>query len=369
MNSIAARLSPLSLVFLFIFFACSQESGNIEETNLNRPGIIRVTKNLVNFDEQLKELKVIKLESQEENLIGTIDKIVVNRSGIFILDIRNTKSLYHFDAGGRFKYKLSEVGTGPSEFYMPFDFSVNEADGMVYILDIRQRKILKYDLESGIHIGNSSIDFQTKSFAYLNNEQFAFQLDGREFSNDKKEELLIIYDLEEQKTLSSYLPEYATSDYMLSRTYFTHNDNELLYSKSMHDTIYHYTNETFEPKYILDFQGRNIPDAVKSLDMMEARQSLMEGGFYYHNGGFSKVGDKLLFNWLADEEKEYLGYYNFTRQSFINFDFSEMPFKTSFGSYDSFFVSFAYSYDFPPASEYYLADDEQNPYVLLFKLK
>ncbi len=356
------------LVLLVGISGCSGNEPNIDKGKSNEPMVVMVTKDKLDIEGQLEALKVIRLENREESLIGQIDKIIVSKSGIFVLDIRNTKSLFHFDAEGKFKYKLSDVGTGPSEFYLPFDFSINEADGLVYILDVNQRKLMKFDLKNGNHIGNEPIDFQAKSFSHLMDNLFAFQLDARQFSNDKKEKLLIIYDVASQQTISSFLPEYSTADFLPTRTYFTLNDNEVLFSKSMHDTIYQYSEDKFEPSIILDFQGKNVTDEVKSLDMMEARQSFMEGGIYYHNGSFSKSEDKLLFNWL-DDTMEYLGYYNASTQNFYNLSFSEIPIEKAVGVYDNYFVSYANAYDFSVDSEYYLADDDQNPYVLLFKLK
>lgn len=92
------------------------------------------------------DLKLIPLEANANSLVGEVNKIIVQDSLIYLLDIRKTRSLSVFRlADGKFVRKIGNYGKSNSEYIEPTDFAV--AGNQVVILDNRLMKLLVYDLE------------------------------------------------------------------------------------------------------------------------------------------------------------------------------------------------------------------------------
>jgi hypothetical protein len=356
------KINSLLLTFIaFLLFSCSSQKGKNSKIKQ-----INITDKIKEFSQNDLELQVLKLQDTEDNLIGKIDKLIVN-NGIYILDSRLSKSLYKFDMDGKLLFKISDVGSGPGEFYLPFDFDISDSE--IFILDLNQRKILSYDLNDGEFISELRYDFQTMSFAHIKEDIFAFHVDGREFENDLKQPLFWQLDLVENKIIQEAVLEYPHTDYLSTQFDFHRNNGTLIFSKAMHDTVYTIMNNKMVPLFSLSFkQNKPISDEVKSKDMIQARESIINNGLHYHNGGFIKSNNKLLFSWL-DEQEQYVGCYDLKSEEFYNLKFTDLPISKVFTNDNNRFVTSAFGYEFDKSSKYYSDTDYVNPYIIFFSFK
>lgn len=94
----------------------------------------------------IRNLKLIPLEAYSNSLIGEVDKIVVQDSFIYLLDIHRAKSLFVFNLyTGRFIRKIGGYGKSNSEYVEPTDFTVT--GNHVVILDNLSKKLLIFGTE------------------------------------------------------------------------------------------------------------------------------------------------------------------------------------------------------------------------------
>lgn len=115
---------------MLIGTACSESETLVERTSMVFD-TVRVDMNTaksVTIDEGIDSLFIIALESSPEAIFGTIEKLIVSDSLIFIKDNRYSKAIFVFDMAGHFQYKISNVGAGPGEYQDIFDFDVNGED-------------------------------------------------------------------------------------------------------------------------------------------------------------------------------------------------------------------------------------------------
>ena len=84
----------------------------------------------------------IALETTPNNLIGGIDKIVLQNEHIYILD-KKQATIFIFTHNGKYQNKIANQGRAPGEYLSISDFEVY--DSHVYCLSRTNQKIFKYD--------------------------------------------------------------------------------------------------------------------------------------------------------------------------------------------------------------------------------
>ena len=99
------------------------------------------------IEQLFDSLYVVKLETNDNNIIGAIDELTIVNDTIYVLDSWSTKTVCLFDMTGKFIRKIGRVGNGPGEYVEPTSFSVDDKNILIY--DQWQHKGLKYD-----HSGN-----------------------------------------------------------------------------------------------------------------------------------------------------------------------------------------------------------------------
>ena len=79
--------------------------------------------------------RAVSLETHEQSLLGNIESVKLDRRNgdILAADLRASKSLYRFDAEGRFKARYGRPGQGPGEYETLVDFAVMD-DGTTVLL-------------------------------------------------------------------------------------------------------------------------------------------------------------------------------------------------------------------------------------------
>ena len=86
-----------------------------------------------------KAPKTIILETNNDCLIGHINKLQSFDGYIFILDKSIAKSLLIFDRNGRFIRKIGRLGQGPGEYVQLDDFTLDTENGFIFLLDYGER--------------------------------------------------------------------------------------------------------------------------------------------------------------------------------------------------------------------------------------
>jgi hypothetical protein len=86
---------------------------------------------------------IIPLETNDDCLIGAMDKLEIKANRIYIFD-NMSKSIFIFTMDGKFINKINAYGRGPGEYHAISSATVT--DSTIIILDISLRKLLEYSL-------------------------------------------------------------------------------------------------------------------------------------------------------------------------------------------------------------------------------
>jgi len=141
-----ARLVPWVLLTTLMSCRKAPQSG---DTSCLTPATKRLKRILAaapSFERIFAPSDTVRLETDPEALIGTINQVCRHPVGYLILDRMITRQVYLFDHQGRFVRKLGSRGRGPREYRQPRSVWVDQ-EGISYVLDSSLRKILVYDPE------------------------------------------------------------------------------------------------------------------------------------------------------------------------------------------------------------------------------
>lgn len=78
---------------------------NIEVNDLNDNTCISTTKG-----QYFKSFHRVQLESDTNTLVGNIDKVILSKDRIYIMDAKSTKAIFIFDKFGKFVNKITRKG-------------------------------------------------------------------------------------------------------------------------------------------------------------------------------------------------------------------------------------------------------------------
>ncbi|MBW6537757.1 MAG: 6-bladed beta-propeller [Mariniphaga sp.] len=132
---------------VFSFFSC-QMADEKRYVNLN----LTEEPSVLDF---FSEIKVVQLETKEDNLLGVISKVAYYKDRFFILD-GLTQQFFCFDGQGKLKYKISAQGKGPGEYNYITDFTIDPEGERIFILDPVVQKVLLFCLD-GNHLATFSV--------------------------------------------------------------------------------------------------------------------------------------------------------------------------------------------------------------------
>lgn len=265
------------ILIVFLFFTLLSCNSNVNNKNSFKLKTINIeAENITN--ENIKSNKIryaniissksvdyIPLETTKNSLIGKIDKILLIKDRIYILDKKNSKGVFVFNKQGGFLFKIQNQGKGPGEFMKIIDFNYNESSNELEIFDIIKRKILIYNLKG---------EFIKEIEAINSHAFYPIEKNERYFYSKflpNKEDLKLKNNYRLIKTnnkgdiINNFL-SFKNETIFKSRIINTYNSfypikdsKKLLFIESYNNNIYEIDGESLNIKYVLNFNNSNIP--------------------------------------------------------------------------------------------------------------
>ncbi len=223
-------------------------------------------------DSLFKNVSFIKLETNEQCLIASYDKIMLHGDTIFILSRSNVqKAIFAFNISGDFLFKIDSRGRGPGEYQDISDFYINNE--LQYIGVLSYSKIIKYDFKgnyTGITIDLSQhnvlkINYQDGNlYAYAPDAKSRFGNKSLSFAAFDPDGNLLYKDIPEPKNSLHYS--------MNKENYLSNNTTNTFFNPFGNDTIYQIREDFLAPKFILNFGIHHLP--------RDSRDKLLSDGIF-----------------------------------------------------------------------------------------
>lgn len=146
---------------------------NIEVNDLNDNTCISTTKG-----QYFKSFHRVQLESDTNTLVGNIDKVILSKDRIYIMDAKSTKAIFIFDKFGKFVNKITRKGQGPDEYIELLNMFYDEYENTINIISYSgiagRFKIMSFDKEGNILKKQIPVDCHFREVEKLDNENYVF---------------------------------------------------------------------------------------------------------------------------------------------------------------------------------------------------
>jgi hypothetical protein len=198
-----------------------------------------------------KKVKPIPLETTDESLIGYINEFQIFDGKIFIFDRDYAKGVFIFDMDGKFIRQIGRIGQGPGEYVSLSDFTVDEINKEIYLMDRSKNCIVIYDIDTGKYIRCINIS-EWKITNYIQYSNGRLYADANYKSQSEKNYLLHEIDIQSGKYKNSWLPADCNKGWMgtsfFNKFFFYGNHQKSpKYAQLFMDTVYSIEKEGISP--------------------------------------------------------------------------------------------------------------------------
>ncbi len=135
------KILLLSLV-VFCSVSC-REKGNV--VSVPKPDY--ADPHLFDAEKYADSVRFVRLETTDDNLIGSVGELFFTDDYIIVVDNRQTSSIFFFDHDGNYSHKIHRQGRGPGEYLDFFHVLLDREREVLYLYDISKQAMQLYDFE------------------------------------------------------------------------------------------------------------------------------------------------------------------------------------------------------------------------------
>jgi hypothetical protein len=228
----------------------------VPEQDMNRD-----TDHVISLSAFVDKIDIIPLEFNNSCILGEIGKVMVCGNNIFVLESWRPSTVYRFDMQGNFLNGIGARGQGQGELVELRDFAVNEEEQLIYLQDNYRQSILSCTFDGEVK-EVIKINQYADHIHYKNGLFYLFR------DQPKLGELysLVIRDIH-GGIKERFFP---SKQYILNMGHhvFTPQEEGVLFSKPMNDTIYFLRGTEMSRLYWVDFGSlRYSPQEIEDLYM------------------------------------------------------------------------------------------------------
>jgi hypothetical protein len=267
------------IIFIF-FIACSFLKCTCSSDNRNKDNVIKTGEILtVRFDVDTEpvnihetgliyDVKILNLDCEEAIFSDRLDKIIRHRNRIYLLDTRQTYSVFIYDTLGNFVSQIDGFGQGPNEYIQLSDIFINHEDETLNLVSRSDSKLLKYDLDGKI----IRVEKTPKWFTRLlkTEDGYLGDVENDYFQNeDRPYNLWTLSNSLELKNGFFEMDPTWFSKQTGSRSWFSRYNGIIHYTAVMDFNIYSLKDGIFSTAYHLDFGKRAWPEEYREYKKYE----------------------------------------------------------------------------------------------------
>jgi len=193
------RISRILILLILLFFFSCMGKNSHKKIDLNK--IHFLDKHINYLSEGVKIIKIVKLETKKESLIGSINKVIYGAyRNFYVGDFYIGKKIIKFDKDGQFLRSYGREGQGPGEFSNIIDFGVDDNENVIILT---QFKLIKFNKEGNL-VKERRIFFLGKELVIDNGLIYLYVLDFKDGRRGKSKILLFDMSLKEVGGIGEY---------------------------------------------------------------------------------------------------------------------------------------------------------------------
>lgn len=246
------------------------------------------------FDSLIDDISYIRLETNDDCLIGNIHQILCTNDYVFILDAFVANSVYCFDKQGRFIRKIGKMGQGPGEYFRLCKIALTSDQKQIVLYD--WNRLHYYDLK-GNYIKGVSPGFYANDIELVNDEFIAgFKEAG--IGDDPKRRMLAVYDKDFNLLYREFPTFYNEFFHMNNGMHPLRSfGSEIYLQEPWTHSVYKIEKERCYEKYRINIVGGGYPERP---DDMDEDTFLKISGTKFHFKDYVLLKDYALFYFSKD---------------------------------------------------------------------
>ena len=287
----------LFILTIILFYGCERvknsESAKGEYITVNAKKISLNNDSQLLLSDFIDKIDIIPLEFEDNCILSEIKKIVIYRDNIFLIEEGHPETIFRFNIQGNFLNRIGSRGQGPQELIELSDFSLNEDDQIVYLLDNAKQMIFCFDFD-GKYIGRIHINQYADRLEYQNGLFYLFR--DNPSVGDNLYNLIIRNIKGEIEKVYFPSKKYSIS---FNNKIFTKTKDNLIFLHPMNDTIYSLDGASLNYAYFFDFgSNRFTQNEIEDIYMgrIKSLQILLNNERLSGIDNFFQVGKHMYFN-------------------------------------------------------------------------
>jgi hypothetical protein len=261
-----------------------------------------------------KKVTPIPLETTDESLIGYINEVQVFDGKIFVLDKSYAYGVFMFDMDGKFIRKFGRTGQGPGEYLYLTDFTIDEINKEIYLLDRDNNCVFIYDIDTGKY--KRRIKFaEIKYSTYVQYSNGRLYVDANRQLNSGQDYLLHEIDIATGKYKSSWLDADIYNRGWMNTTFFNgvfysrNHTNTPKYMQLLMDTVFSIEKDGITPFLTVRSNKWALASDAKKVKELSAKPLTAWMNDYnrlYSISDFIEGKDIILFNVYEGDRRWYI---------------------------------------------------------------
>jgi hypothetical protein len=240
----------------------------------------------------LSDYEIVPLETNDSSLIKYIDKLVLFRERMYVLDCSQNTVLI-FSKKGKFVTKISRIGKGPGEYEQIMDFCIDSLENKIIVHSDRPYKIMYFNME-GKFIDEHKMDGWYQNILATGENLVLYNR-----SSSPKEKFKIIFQSKTGKKKNMFLPYQGKINRCNIGYPNICQSNATYFYEPLNDTIYRINESNVVPAYYIDFGKDKLPENLRrSTDYREIDREVISTNKYgYFISNFRETEKYIIFKY------------------------------------------------------------------------
>lgn len=243
-------------------------------------------KKVFDFQRLVKTIRLMPLETTEESLIGSINKVLVTASYIYVYDRYKDGGLVVFDGEGKFIRRIPN-GQGPGELSRLYDIDFDEGNNQLIAYE---HSFLSFYHPDGTFIRQERLPFGFYNIVSIPEGYLMFaNSSGNEHMRGFQDYNLWVTDKAYRVKAVALPNRYNRIKYSAYR--YIYKNKELMVTQKFNDTIYRYDAKRHQlrARYVLDFQDKKLPERYLKGSYKEFKHFAENNDFFFFIGYYLDI--------------------------------------------------------------------------------
>ena len=305
-------IKPSILITIFsillILYSCKSETNKIEISEITV--LYPENKKIVNLSSIVSDIRYLPLETKKDFLLGDIEYMKI-LDKIYCMQ---SNKINVFDLNGYALYEINHYGKKGPEGYI--NLAIFQVDTTIHILEIwdrLQRKIIRYDSNTGIYMNSKRFNVNAMEFIRDHKGNYIFYVGNQPSPAylDKEECYQVLKFNENGDFIQKYLVETNKRKYVIFRSLniLYNYQNNIFVNIPAGNYIYKINESNMDTTYFLNFGKKAINEEFLNSKESWTIVELQNSEFAWNPGMFYETDSWLIYKYLF-QRKIHCGFIN-----------------------------------------------------------